>query len=546
MRLWVHEAMAVKIKRERPDQRRHHRVTAPLFVRVDGHNLRATDWSLGGLRVDDFPGELPAAGSEHSFHLTLPFQGFDVSFEIKAEVVRTDPAAKMFAVRYTEIGERERELMQHFIEELVRGSMSEVEDTIQRIDVPVTPAKLEPDTKKIPGNMPVRRWPVKTLVMTSIYGVAGLLIFGYAGLLGYSNFYRMEIQTAVISAPVETVKAQADGQVLLTGLRPGDEVKAGEVVVNLLDNQLEREIELADIAVKERMAQLNYLKQRHADELEKLRGFATVEMKNVRQSKVDLDGFEQQLRFAELQLGRVKTLFEKGYATETKLDEAQKQVISLKGQLESRRIELESRVDLAQQNMGKRLYTGDNIVGQSADVEAQVRLAEHEISLAEERKKSYVSQRQRLAVIAPFDGTVLEMPRYDKASVRKGDTIAIIEQRRDRTVTAFLNQDEVLKVGLGDEALIYIPAVGETVKGRVRKIDRTSGFLKEQDERHGPGYGWRGPIDRSAKIEIEFSDPTQVADYDLYRSGLPVVVVFEQRSTNSLLTTIKKKFAVAL
>ena len=294
------------------------------------------------------------------------------------------------------------------------------------------------------------------------------------------------------------------------------------------------------------MAQLNYLKQRHSDELEKLRGFATVEMKNVRQSKVDLEGLEQQLRFAELQLGRVKSLFEKGYATETKLDDAQKQVISLKGQLESRRIELESRVELAQQNMGKRLYTGDNIVGQSADVEAQVRLAEHEISLAEQRKKFYVSQRQRLAVVAPFDGTVLEIPRYDKASVRKGDTIAIIEQRRDRTVTAFLNQNEVMKVGLGDEALIYIPAVGDTVKGRVRKIDRTSGFLKEQNERHGPGYGWRGPVDRSAKIEIEFSDPKQVADYDLYRSGLPVVVVFEQRSTNSLLTTIKKKFAVAL
>ena len=104
--------------------------------------MRATDWSLGGLRIDGFPGELPVAGAELAFHLTLPFQGFDVSFDIKAEVVRTNPADKMFAVRYTEIGERERELMQHFIEELVRGSMSDVEDTIQRIDVPVTPARL--------------------------------------------------------------------------------------------------------------------------------------------------------------------------------------------------------------------------------------------------------------------------------------------------------------------------------------------------------------------------------------------------------------------
>ena len=538
--------MAVKIKRERPDQRRHHRVTAPLFVRVDGHRLRATDWSLGGLCLDGFPGDLPGAGSEKQFSLTLPFQGFDVSFEVKAEVVRVAPATKTVAVRFTEIGERERELMQHFIEELVRGSMSDVEDTIQRIDVPVTPARLEPDVKNLPANLPVRRWPVKTAVMTGVYSLAGLLIFGYASLLGYSNFYRMEIQTAVISAPIETVAAQADGQVEWTSIKPGDEVKSGDVVITLVDNQLEREIELADIAVQERKAQLAYLKTRHADELDKLRGFATVELKNVKQSKVELDGLQEQLTLSEMQFARLKGLHDKGFATETKLDEAQKQLITLRSQLESRRIELSSRVELADQNFGKRLYTGDNIVGQADDVEAQVRLAEHEIQLAEKRSQSYVKQRQRAAVTAPFDGTVLELPRVDKGAVRKGDTIAIIEQRQNRHVTAYLNQDEVLKVGLGDEALLFVPALGETLKGRVREVDRTTGFVREQNERQNPGYAWRGAQDRSAKITIEFEDTSKVADFERYRAGLPVVVVFEQRSTNSLISTLKKKFAVAL
>ena len=61
--------------------------------------------------------------------------------------------------------------------------------------------------------MPVRRWPVEDDRDDGLYAVAGLIVFGYAGLLGYSNFYRMEIQTAVITAPVETV----DGP----GRRPG-------------------------------------------------------------------------------------------------------------------------------------------------------------------------------------------------------------------------------------------------------------------------------------------------------------------------------------
>lgn len=542
----VRNSMAVKVKRERADQRRHHRVTAPLFVWIDGKRYRATDWSLGGLRVDGYPGELPGAGAELKFHLTLPFQGFDVSFDVKAEVVRISQETQMVAVRFTEIGERERELMQHFIEELIRGSMSDVEDTIQRIDVPVTPAKLEPDTKNLPSSVPLKRWPVKTVVMTSIYGLAGFVIFGYASLLGYSNFYRMEIQTAVISAPIETVMAQTDGQVVWAGVKPGDEIKAGDVVVNVVDNVIEREIELAGIAVLEQKAKLAYLKQRQADELERVRGYAAVELRGIAQAKTGLEGLVKQLDLAKEQYERLKGLADKGYAPQSKVDDAKKSVLEIEANIESRKIDLTSRADLADQNFGKRLFTGNDIVGQSADVEAQVRLAEHQTELAQRRAESYVKERTRAAITSPFDGTILELPRANLGLVRKGDTIAVLEQRKSRKVTAYLTQDEVLKVGLGDEAILFLPGLGETLKARVTLIDRTTGFVRAQDQRSSPGYAWRGPVDRSAKIELEFADPAQVEDYERYRAGLPVVVVFEQRSTNSLLSTLKKKFTISL
>ena len=44
--------MSVKVRRERPDQRRHHRVTAPLYVTLAGHTQRAADWSLA-LQMED-------------------------------------------------------------------------------------------------------------------------------------------------------------------------------------------------------------------------------------------------------------------------------------------------------------------------------------------------------------------------------------------------------------------------------------------------------------------------------------------------------------
>jgi multidrug resistance efflux pump len=536
--------MAVKVKRERPDQRRHHRVTAPLHVDVGGVRVRATDWSLGGLRIDDYPGAIPAMGETLALGLSLPFQGFDVSFDANAEVVRSDPSRAMFAVQFTQLGERERELMSHFIEELVRGSMVNVEDTIQRIDVPVTPASLEPDVNP-KRQVPLKRWPIKTVAMSSFYMMLGLAVLAVTVVLGYSNFYRMEVQTAVIAAPVETVQAQAEGKLLWAGKEPGDQVKAGEVVVKVLDNQVEREIELAEIAVREQQAKLAFMKRRQADELERVMGYATLEGNNVERQKLDVESLEAQLFSARQQAKRLTILHHKGWTTTAKLEEDEKQVATLEKSLASSKVELRSRIELARQNIGKRLYTGENIVGNIGEVEAQVRLAEMEIGLKRETKQALVNHRDRLAVRAPFDGTLLELPRLDDTHIRKGDTIAVIEQRNRRHVLAFLTQDEVNRIGLGDEVTIYIPALKETHKARVFRIDRTSGFVREQDQRTSPGYSWRGPIDRSAKVFLALEDRRVLADRDTYRSGLPVVAIFPRRTTNPLINAIQQKLLFA-
>jgi multidrug resistance efflux pump len=543
--------MVVKVKRERADQRRHHRVTAPLLVEIAGHRVRAADWSLGGLRIAEFPGQLPAIGQEVPLQLGLPFQGFDVSFNAKGLIVRSDPATGMLALRFTEIGERERELMQHFIEELVRGSMVDIEDTIQRIDVPVTPASLEPDPNPV-AKLPVRRWPVKTAAMTGFYALLGIAIFGYTALIGYTNFYRLEVQTAVISAPVETVQAQGDGKLEYAEskpgdiVKPGDPVRAGQVIVNVFDNMLEREIELADIAIREQKAKLLFLKRRQSDELDKLKGFAAVDSKNLQQSRLELDNIAAQLQFAQNQLERLGGLHKKGFATDTKLEDAQKQVLTLTKAYEARRIEITTQAEVVEGNFGKRYFNGNAMVGDLAQLEAQVRLAEQEVQLALQKQTALFHHRRNLDVRAPFDGTVLELPRVNNAHIRRGDTIALIEQRRQRQITAFMTQDEILKIGLDDQTTVFVPSLQETLKARVVRIDRTSGFVREQEQRHAPGYGWRAATDRSARVTLAFEDGAKVFDHERYRAGLPVVVIFPQRTTNSLISKIRSKLSLAL
>lgn len=527
--------MGVKIKRERADQRRHHRVTAPLFVGVDGHTVRATDWSLGGLRVDGFPHTVPPVGKLLDLSLTLPFQGFDVAFGAKAKVVRTQVGTGTFAVQFTELGERERELMSHFLEELVRGSMVDVEDTIQRIDVPVTPASLQPDTKLAPVTQrPVTRMPVRTMVMSGVYALVGMMIFGYAAMLLYSNVYKLEVRTAVIAAPVDTVKAQADGRVALGSLKPGDQVADGDVILEVIDSQLEREIELSDLAIRERKAKLGYLKQRYLDELEKMEGLSNLEMRDVEQLRLDVEAAEATRRASQRQYERLRKLFDQGFTTEQRLDEAEAEAVRADKTAAKKKVELATRVALVEQGLGKRHYNGRDLIGGEAEMQASIRLAEHEILLAQKRHMVNLTMRDRSAVRAPFEGTVLQLPRPDRSSVRRGDVIAVIEQSANREILAFLSQEEVSRVGLGDTAQVWIPAIDEVVQARVTRVDRTSGFIAESSSARPPGYRWRGPEDRSAEVTLEFMDDRIARDWKRYRAGLPVTILFDQRARGVL------------
>ncbi len=524
--------MAVTIKRERPDQRRHHRVTAPLYVIANGVRTPSADWSLGGLRVVDFKGPLPQPNDEIELTLSLPFQGFDISFDVGARIVRTDIATAMFAVEFTQIGERELDLMRHFIDELVRGSMSDAETTIQRIDVPVTPASLKPDANPV-SEVPVHRRTIQSIIMSAAYLVLGVFVFGYIGALLFANMYRMEVETAVISAPMEVVAAQAEGRLHWGKTKPGSNVRQGEKILTLYDNKLEQEIEFSNLAIDDRKLQLTYLRRRHVDEIDKVEGFAAIELKNAAQMRLEVDGIREQLITARADYSRHAKLNKKGYSTTAKVEELRQAYITTQKKLASRKLELDLRIRLAEHNLGKRHYTGQNMVGDIERISAEVKRAEGRLILASRKHQALLAHRDRLAIYAPFDGLLMKLPKVDNGHVKKGDILAILEDSAHRQVIAFLKQDEVLHVKLGEKVDIYVPAVDSWLKGQISGIDRTDGFIKQHNRRTESLLNWRESSDRSAKVTVTLLDKEKVRASKVYKSGLPVVIVFKRETTNT-------------
>ena len=154
----------------------------------------------------------------------------------------------------------------------------------------------------------------------------------------------------------------------------------------------------------------------------------------------------------------------------------------------------------------------------------------------QQRHKVLIGHRERLAVRAPFNGIVVSLPHGDHSSVRKGDVVAIVEPRTVPAITALLSPSDIMRIGLGEQARIYLPSSGAFMNARVTLIDRL-GDLAQGNERSLPAagtqLGW-------SRVELQVNDPKLLDDRAIYRSGLPVVVQFQRRWANALITAMGK------
>ncbi|MEO1001291.1 MAG: hypothetical protein AAFW69_11930, partial [Pseudomonadota bacterium] len=175
----------MKIERERPCSRLAYGITAPLSVRVNGGApVRAHEWSQLGVVLARTA--VPAGDAPLALTLLLDFQGFEIAVPVAA--TRDSEDDETATLLFEGLEQRGREVLAHFVEGVVRGRMSHTDETILSIDAPVDPISTEPDSKG-PAPGPARRaiWPA---VMTCIYLLLGLTVFGYVGVLLYASFVR--------------------------------------------------------------------------------------------------------------------------------------------------------------------------------------------------------------------------------------------------------------------------------------------------------------------------------------------------------------------
>lgn len=251
--------MAVKITREAADARRHLWVEAPLDAEVDGRAQPVLHWSIGGVALA--PGaEVGALGSTHAVRVGVTLHGIDMAFTTDAVVERDetagDGAAARHILRFTDLTQAHRDLLGAAVDSVTRNS--DAADAASGAATAVVPAASQL-VSTASARAPSRVWYNSGVGLA--YTALSLAVIGYLGNLGLQHVKWHQASNAVMTAPSISLVAQGEGHVELAQVRAGDAVKRGDLIATVSDNALERDIELATLALQDREARFLHAKK---------------------------------------------------------------------------------------------------------------------------------------------------------------------------------------------------------------------------------------------------------------------------------------------
>jgi len=286
----------MKITREKASQRLHHRIKTPLKIVIEGQEYSAIDWGLGGFHIENWfkSSSITAEDDVFCCNFELPFQGFSIGFDVAVKQVRFDQHSHHASFCFIEPSERQLELMSHFIEQLVRGSMVSVQDTILRIDSPVTPVSTEPDPSPV-SEVSSRGISLKKIIMSTVYLIVGLTLFVLVATTIYENFLSLTVKNAVVFAPVEPVISLVDGRIKSVSRNINQDIGAGESLFVIDSPKLKRALKKAKIRVENKKLELEERRKKYALEIESSGNPAS---KKSRLYEIEIDRIEQEVALA--------------------------------------------------------------------------------------------------------------------------------------------------------------------------------------------------------------------------------------------------------
>ena len=284
-------------------------------------------------------------------------------------------------------------------------------------------------------------------LILSVFVVCALTLIAYETVHWFTHVYE---SSARVQTELTKISSRVDGTVARILIEEGDRVKAGQALLELVDEDIRLNIETlkADLALEAARRQ-RLVSERAAFEVE-LESKLVTRRKQIEATAVEHRAILDRLRLAEADRKRVRTLFNKDLASGKALAEEQDKVLILKGEASR----LFARIDIARSELDQVAATHKQL----AVIGDKIRISE---ITTDKIQKTIERERVSLAfrhIKSPIDGVVDRIYKYVGEYVEEGERILILHDENVFWVEAFVTEDQIRHIRTGQSVAIHFEA----------------------------------------------------------------------------------------
>jgi multidrug resistance efflux pump len=511
------------VRYDGPSARRHPRVVAPAWVELDGKRYATVDWSVGGFRISGFA-DGSRVGEPRAIRFFLNFQGFEIGFDAQAKLLGVDKTLEQASGEFVKLGQRESELLRHFLIGVATGEVSSVSDTLVHIDSPTSVASWGRAPAVSEDALNGGSWKKRGRLQRSLYFVAGPLLAGYAILAGYQSLFRMEIETAMVVRPTETVVAQGVGHLESMLVQEGQIVSAGQPLFTAVDEDHGRDLEVKRLELARAQVEL---KSAHAAKLaagDKMSIYIGIARHKQKMASERVKALAIETESAQRNLSRVESLVRDGLEPRSALDEANASFAKVKGDLNQALPDLDLANDAVRAAEQGSFYDGFRLIGELPDQAIREDAAAAHVRIAEQELATDHGGSGRTTYSVPFPGRVVRITKSPGSTVDRGETLALIERvDDDPRIYALLTQDQVTRIRLGEGGTVRVPMLQQRFRAVVVRTDKAGAIPGGVVSDLLSNVARPRASDLAGYLEMELR-PLTPAGRSALRSGMPAIV----------------------
>jgi membrane fusion protein (multidrug efflux system) len=331
---------------------------------------------------------------------------------------------------------------------------------------------------------------------------------------------------ARVQTDLTKLSSRVDGTIDRILVEEGDRVKAGQLLIILVDEDVSLKVTAAKADMALEIAQRTRLvSEKRALQLE-LQSRLQTRRKQIEASNVEYGAAQNRLGLATSDLQRVKVLFNKQLTSKKALAEEQDKVLIQQGEASR----LFAKIQIAKSELDQVIAT----LKQVDVIEDRIKVSDITTAkLATTIKREEVSLSFR-HIRSPIDAVVDRAYKHKGEYVEEGERILVLHDEQLFWVEAFIDEDQIRYVEAGQTALIHLPAYPfDEFFGKVLRIGSATTSELGIDTANGGQFGrpaQRVPI----KVSLD-NPPAHLAPGMLAKINVQIYDTFKPRSVFDLL-----------